>query len=108
MKANELMIGDLVIDSTNCIVRFDGIGCSDYNEINRNNGYPIICDDEDDRYAAIINSVQNRSYNEHLAHLQPIQLTEEILKKNGFEENVYASLHTFYYDKSISYLYLIT
>lgn len=104
MKANELMIGDWVKDSTQCYVRFDGIGCSDYNEINRNNGYPIRCADEDDRYVAIINEEQGRSYNEHLADIHPIPLTEEILTMNGWKDsdpNLFNGLHyVFIYGKN--------
>lgn len=107
MKANELMIGDWVIDSTNCFVKFDGIGCSDYNEINRNNGYPIRCDDEDDRYVGIINREQKRSYNEHLADIRPIPITKEILEINGFRHHAKYECEDIwmYYDLNIEIVF---
>lgn len=84
MKTSELSIKDWVIDSTGEYVRIDGIGCSDYNEIRRNDNLPIRVDDDDDRYLGIINPAQKRTYNEHMEEINPIPITSDILEANGW------------------------
>lgn len=94
MKAKELMIGDWVSVKSCPKPNFYKISKLDPNM--ESSVYPIHVE----RHA------EGLSYTFlDKDEIEPIQLTAEILKKNGFEEYVYASLHTFYYDKKyiISY-----
>lgn len=76
MKANELMIGDWVIDGKN-IAQIISITCD-----------------------GIIETTFNKSSN--IEVIEPIPLTQEILEKNGLEKDNHGRLYGEYFDEDIN------